>query len=116
MAEATLTTNAEDHHKAFERGETDVPWALSVFSQRTGTVASVCRRAWPTLRHDKIRVSTVGELRALDYEVIPDGRKGHCLIPLDPPPWDWGPLRDIGFQQRQLNPEKQRRRELGEHV
>lgn len=116
MAEATLTTNAEDHQKAFGRGETDVPWALSVFSHPTRDVECICCRAWPVLSHNKIRVSTVGELRGLGYEVIPDGKKGHCLIPLDPPPWDWGPLRDIGFQPSRLNPEKQRRRELGEHV
>lgn len=116
MAEDTLTTNAKAHHKDFRSGKTDVPWALSVFSHPTGNVEAICRRAWPILRHDKIRVSTVGELRALGYEVIRDGKKGHCLIPLDPPDWDWGPLREIGFQPEQLNPEKQRRKNLGEQV
>jgi hypothetical protein len=114
MAEETLTVNAEDHQRDFLRGETDVPWALSVFSHPTRSVACICMRAWPILSHNKIRVSNVGELRALGYEVIRDGKKGHCLIPLDPPPWDWGPLQDVGFQPAELNPEKQRRKKLEE--
>ena len=109
MAEETLSANANDHHKDFLRGDTSVPWAISVFSHHAKGVSAICRKAWPVLSHGQIRVSTVGELRGLGYDVIKDGKKGHCLIPLDPPPWDWRPLRDIGFQPAQLNPEKQRR-------
>lgn len=109
MAEETLTTNAKDHHDAFEDGETTVPWALSVFSHHVRGVRRICRTAWPVLSHGQIRVSTVGELRVLGYDVLRDGKKGHCLIPLDPPPWDWTALRDVGFGPAQPNPEKLRR-------
>jgi hypothetical protein len=110
MAEETLTANANDHHDDFLAGETTVPYALSVFSHHARGVKRICRRAWPVLSHGQIRVSTVGALRDLGYDVIRDGKKGHCLIPLDPPPWDWTPLRDIGFGLAQPNPEKIRRR------
>lgn len=110
MAEDTLATNAKDHHDDFDNGETAVPWALSVFSHHAQGVRKICRRGWPALRHAQIRVSTVGELRALGYDVIRDGKKGHCLIPLDPPPWDWTALRDVGFGDPQPNPEVVRRR------
>src|SRR4051794_2354700 len=105
MAEETLTTNATDHHEAFLRGETTVPWALSVFSHPSDDVASICRTAWPVLNHGQVRVSTAGEVRRIGYDVLPDGRKGHCLIPVSAPPWDWRSLREVAFAPPQLNPE-----------
>lgn len=110
MAEETLTTNANEHHDAFTRGESKVPWALSVFSHPSEDVSGICRVAWPILNHNQVRVSIAGDLRKLGYDVIPEGKKGHCLIPLNPPPWDWRVLREDAFGPAQLNPEKQRRK------
>jgi hypothetical protein len=116
MAEQSLVDSAENHHAEFLQGTTREPWALSVFSHPTIGVAGICRRAWPILQHGKIRVSTVGVLRDLGYDVIPDGSKGHSLIPLSSPPWDWPPLTDVGFLPAQPNPEKQRREEARNDV
>ena len=110
MAEETLNVSATNHHADHLKGNTAVPWALSVFSHPSAGIADICRRAWPVLSHEKIRVSTVGVLRRLGYEVIEEGKKGHCLVPLDPSPWDWQPLRSVGFLPAQPNPEKVRRR------
>jgi hypothetical protein len=109
MARETLDLSADNHHAEVlaERGEEE--WALSVFSQPTDGVGAVCRRAGVALSHSKIRVSTVGVLRAIGYDVIRDETyetNGHCLLPLRPPPWDWGELTHAGFLLPQENPER----------
>jgi hypothetical protein len=114
MAHDTLNENAWDHCRDVlaERGW---QWGLSVFSHPSADVATICRIAWPILRHGQVRLSTVGALRASGYDVVPDGEKGHCLIPLGPPPWDddWHALADSKegvFGPPEKNPEKERRK------
>jgi len=110
MAEESLTLSAQNHNAAYKNGESTIPWAISVFSHPSAGVADICREGWPILGHNRIRVSTVGALRQLGYDVVPDGENNHALIPVGPPPWDWGSLRNVGFQPAELNPEKERRR------
>jgi hypothetical protein len=118
MAHVTLDESAWNHCKEVVR-ERGWEWGLSVFSHPTAGVAEICRRAWPILNHGKVRVSTVGALRAGGYDVVPDGKKGHCLIPLGPPPWndDWNAMappepQEGLFSPAEKNPEKERRKKL----
>lgn len=115
MAHQTLNTNAWDHCIDVVR-ERGWQWGLSVFSHPSADVATICRIAWPILQHSKVRLATAGALRAKGYDVVPDGKKGHCLIPLGPPPWDddWQALapneQEGVFGPPQKNPEKERRK------
>jgi hypothetical protein len=110
MAPETLTESAERHNQTAQRLLGEGEYALSVFSDPTKDVATICQDAWPILRHPQIRVTNAAALRAVGYEVFLNGEKGHSLIPLDPPPWeeDWVRLRSI-FGPPQRNPERERR-------
>lgn len=60
-------------------------YALSVFCLPGHDGDEICHRC-PALRNDKYRESTVGEVRAAGYEVVPAAPPpGHALIKLPPP-------------------------------
>lgn len=70
----SVQENARDHHEL--RGE----YALSVFSLADATVEEIAQVA--ALPNAKIRVTTVGELRAAGFDPVPKGRAGHAHVVL----------------------------------
>jgi hypothetical protein len=51
-------------------------FALSVYSREARDKASLAAN----VMHQQIRVSSVGAIRAVGFDVISDGRPDHCLI------------------------------------
>jgi hypothetical protein len=69
MASEQLRLNAEDHNiENLEDGIAD-QWAISVFAAGGLSAGEICRAA--AIPHPKVRVSTVGLVRSLGYDVIP---------------------------------------------
>lgn len=69
MASPGLWLNAEDHHfEKLDEGEED-QWAISVFSVDGLSVAEICEAG--AVPHPQVRVSTVGAVRRLGFDVLP---------------------------------------------
>jgi hypothetical protein len=86
------------------KGELERP-VLSVFTDPELGAEGICAQA-PILRGwKKIRVSTVGELRARGFAVCPPGDDGHATLELPDPPTDDDYERLHGaFGEPQENP------------
>jgi hypothetical protein len=77
-------------------------WAISVFSASEQTKAEICRAA--EIPHPKIRVSTVGEVRRLGYDVVPtDAFHADLRLDRQPDEETWERLRSA-FGAPERNP------------
>lgn len=102
MASEQLRLNAEDHNiEKLEDGIAD-QWAISVFAANGLSAGEICRAA--AIPHPKVRVSTVGFVRSLGYDVIPTDDL-HADLKLDHQPDEetWEALRSV-FGEPEANP------------
>jgi hypothetical protein len=90
MASRVLQDNAEDHHE-----EHPDEWAIPVASA-TGHDADELAIMSPWIRNGKVRLSTVGRVRAIGHDVVPSGEFPHADLKLREEPSEplWEELRD----------------------
>jgi hypothetical protein len=99
MASGNLQTNAEAHNDEFPD-----EWAISVASApELDAVALALASPW--IRNGKVRVSTVGAVRAVGHDVVPSGEFPHADLKLREEPSEalWEELRSV-FPQILPNP------------
>lgn len=104
MASEQLWLNAEDHHAEKLGEEIEDDWAISVFSAAGLSAAEICAGAG--IPHPKVRLSTVGAVRAIGFDVIPTVDDDlHADLKLDGEPDEaiWELLRSA-FSEPQPNP------------
>jgi len=89
MASGSLQDNAEVHNDEFPD-----EWAISV-SCAPDLDGPAIALASPWIRNTKVRLSTVGALRALGHEVLPSGKFPHADLKLREEPSEtlWEELR-----------------------
>lgn len=95
MASETLWTNAADHF----RETTGQEWALSVASA-DGYQADELIEGSPWILNSKVRLSTVGEIRALGHDLVPSPPPLHADLILRERPSEalWEELRGVFSQ------------------
>lgn len=91
MLSGDLKTNAETHN-GVHRGE----WALSVGAANDLDAREICDQA-TFIRNKQVRLSTVGAIRSLGFDVRPSGRFPHADLHLDREPDEelWAELRSV---------------------
>ena len=91
MASEDLVVNAETHNDEFPE-----EWAISVACAPGLTAGAMVRQSgW--IRNNAVRLSTVGQVRAIGHDVIPSGKFPHADLKLCEEPSDalWEELRSV---------------------
>jgi hypothetical protein len=102
MQSEGLWVNAQDHYEEKLDDGLEGEWAISVFSADGLSAAEICVCA--EIPHPKVRLSSVGALRQLGFDVVPtDDLHADLKLPRDPDEEMWNALRSA-FSEPERNP------------